>query len=547
MGDIDAWIKDREAQKIFWIAGMVGTGKTSIAMTVCERASADVKVMLGGSFFCSRSTDVAGQRDIRCVVPTLAILLAQASAAFRLALAETIEQDVAIKNIAAQVEQLLRVPLVALADSKVPILFVIDGLDACGGETAKGMLGDAASRAAVADMVKALVRLTQSNLNVSIKFLVTARPEPHIRDALKLDYKLGRTLHLHAVDQEVINEDIRRYIVEALRSVPPGNLQPPDGITDTEIDELVQLSDGLFIIAATALSHTFDAGADAAVLRFKKLLGAPRDRFYARAAAPLERTYPIILSRVANAALELEPETTELQDLLRLLASALSTPVSVAMLGIRFAQNARYVRGHLSRLHAVVHVPDDDNHKGLRTVHASFDDYLFGRVSNDSARRSLGRNCPAQACLDLMGMNLRFNISQRLSSFELNPWSREPDVVTLSLQYVCVHWAHRVTTACEPSEYPAFNVSAYVAKVDQTSTRKLQSWPEVERVLINVGLAPGIRLLAAAAVSRLPQDQWWTLSVLSALRTHPTSSDSVKNLPMIFGVVAQSSSQSDPL
>jgi len=480
---------------------MVGTGKTSIAMTVCERASADVKVMLGGSFFCSRSTDVAGQRDIRCVVPTLAILLAQASAAFRLALAETIEQDVAIKNIAAQVEQLLRVPLVALADSKVPILFVIDGLDACGGETAKGMLGDAASRAAVADMVKALVRLTQSNLNVSIKFLVTARPEPHIRDALKLDYKLGRTLHLHAVDQEVINEDIRRYIVEALRSVPPGNLQPPDGITDTDIDELVQLSDGLFIIAATALSHTFDAGADAAVLRFKKLLSAPRDRFYARAAAPLDHMYQTVLADAIGAD---QLDDTELLAVRRLLASVISAgrKLSVVALSELLALEPYLVRASLSRFHAVIHVPENNNTPGLQTVHSSFGDYLFGRAPDHMRLPwSLRHGTLAHACLDIMTKHLYYNISKSRSSYEANP-SSKPENIALSLEYACLHWAHHIAAfklgADGVSKFPSFD-----EEISQKFRPKFMSWLEALSVLGKVNLASGLLLIADSTVSRL--------------------------------------------
>ena len=59
--EIDAWIKDPEAQHICWITGMAGTGKTSIAKTICERASTDPDTMLGGSFFCSR-TGISAQR-----------------------------------------------------------------------------------------------------------------------------------------------------------------------------------------------------------------------------------------------------------------------------------------------------------------------------------------------------------------------------------------------------------------------------------------------------------------------------------------------------
>src|SRR6188768_3884734 len=98
-----AWIKDSDSLQICWITGMAGTGKTSISKTVCEQASADPKITLGGSFFCSRSTGVAAQRDIRCVIPTLAQLLAFESVKFRQALAGTIPDGIQHKEIAAQV------------------------------------------------------------------------------------------------------------------------------------------------------------------------------------------------------------------------------------------------------------------------------------------------------------------------------------------------------------------------------------------------------------------------------------------------------------
>jgi len=54
-----AWIKDLDAKQICWIDGVAGSGKTSIAKTVCEHASTDDEIMFGGSFFCSRSTGLA--------------------------------------------------------------------------------------------------------------------------------------------------------------------------------------------------------------------------------------------------------------------------------------------------------------------------------------------------------------------------------------------------------------------------------------------------------------------------------------------------------
>jgi len=307
---------------------MAGTGKTTIAKTVCEQASADAEIMLGGSFFCSRSTGLATQRDIRCVIPTLTRLLARDFVDFRLALAETIHDEIQHKEVTAQVEHLLRTPLSSLKDVRVPILFVIDALDECGGETTDGMLDDTKCHAVVTSMLEALVSLTRSNPKLPVKFLVTSRPESQIRDTSVSNDKLSQILRLHTVDATEVNADIRRYITETLNTKLSGKPKLRASITDTDIEELVLLCDGLFIFAATAVEHTFGVGAAAAVAKFKRLLNSSRNSLNDKAAGPLDRMYEIILN---DATREDEVEATELPALQRLLASLLSTRMTLSV------------------------------------------------------------------------------------------------------------------------------------------------------------------------------------------------------------------------
>ena len=57
--------------------GMAGTGKTTIALTLCEKLVGEPAVILGGTFFCSRSAGVIDRTDAQRIVPTLAMLLAR--------------------------------------------------------------------------------------------------------------------------------------------------------------------------------------------------------------------------------------------------------------------------------------------------------------------------------------------------------------------------------------------------------------------------------------------------------------------------------------
>jgi len=195
---------------------MAGTGKTSVAKTTCERASEDTEIMLGGTFFCSRSSLLAAQRDIRCVIPTLAQLLALKSQEFCLALAEDIEPGFQYKEVAVQVKQLLYNPLLSLKQSRVPILFVIDALDECGGGKSDDMPDNTNSHQVVSAVLEALVNFSRATTKLPVKFLVTSRPEVQIRDTSISNDKLSYILQLQAVDANEGDADIRRYISETL-------------------------------------------------------------------------------------------------------------------------------------------------------------------------------------------------------------------------------------------------------------------------------------------------------------------------------------------
>ena len=504
ISDIEAWIKDPDGQQICWITGMAGTGKTSIAKTVCKRATADAEITLGGSFFCSRSTGLAAQRDIRSVVPTLVQLFALESAEFCLALAKNIKTGVQYKEIAAQVEQLLYIPLLALKASRLPVLFVVDALDECGGETSDGLLDETKSHAVVTHMLEALVSLTRSNPRLPIKFLVTSRPEAQIRDTSISDEKLSQILQLHAVDAQEVDADIRRYVAETFTNKLSGKRKLQAMITDRDVDDLVRLCDGLFIVAATALEYTFGAGADAAVAKFKRLLNASHDNLNAGAAAPLDGMYALIMAEAARVD-GLEATASELPAPVRLLACLLSTrmPLSITTLGDLMALEVYDVRAILSRLHAVVHVPDDDDVPGLRTVHASFGDYLLSRAPERiRIPRLLGHETLAHACLHIMGRDLRFNVSQSTSSYKPNT-STKLEHITLSLEYACLHWAHHVGVFKAGDEAAPVTLS-FDAAIGQKFRPRFLFWLEVLSILHKVGLASGLLLIARTAVSQLP-------------------------------------------
>ncbi|MCQ8811602.1 hypothetical protein NQU36_26770, partial [Escherichia coli] len=69
-------------------------------------------------------------------------------------------------------------------------------------------------------------------------------------------------------------------------------------------------------------------------------------------------------------------DADELQQVLKVVAAILTMrmTLSVKALADLLDLSTRHLRGCLDRLHAVVHLPVDDDDASLRTLHASFGD-----------------------------------------------------------------------------------------------------------------------------------------------------------------------------
>ena len=513
--NIDGWIKDPKAPQIFWLTGHAGSGKSAIGHTVCTCAKEDPDIILGGSFFCSRSAGSVAQRDVRCIIPTLAQLLARQSPEFSVALAAELERDPDIldKQITVQVELLLQKPLAALEGWPKQILFVIDALDECGSQlSSNGTLDDPNSHKIVSAMLEALVALSRSPIRLPVKFLVTSRPETHIRDTPISDVAFSKVLLLHKVDKTQITEDIRLFISAQL--LKNTKARGSESFAEDDAELLALLCDGLFIVATTALQYAFDAGMDLAPVRFQTLLNATRDGLDTGVVAPLDSMYALILTDATRAN---KNEANTLSAMLKSLAALLAArmTLSVSALADLLGVSPGYVRASLSHLHAVVHVPEIDIEPGLRTLHASFGDYLLGRADvRYRINPALGDMVLANGCLQVMANQLHFNISQSRSSYESNRAER-PDGITLALEYACLHWIHhiaRVPPRSQGSRFrdrltavftrtPSLSVfSEMDEKISSVFRPRLLFWLEVMSMLKQVRRAAAMLVFAVGTV-----------------------------------------------
>ncbi|KAH7316396.1 hypothetical protein B0J17DRAFT_686938 [Rhizoctonia solani] len=76
------------SSSIYWMNGMAGAGKTTIASTFCERV--EQRILLAASFFCTRNSVEC--RSMARIVPTIAYQLARYSIPFQSALCKILGQ-----------------------------------------------------------------------------------------------------------------------------------------------------------------------------------------------------------------------------------------------------------------------------------------------------------------------------------------------------------------------------------------------------------------------------------------------------------------------
>ncbi|KAJ7480721.1 hypothetical protein FB451DRAFT_1031269, partial [Mycena latifolia] len=130
--DIISWCMDSSpgVPSIYWLSGMAGTGKSTIAYTICKQLARDQKASrLGASFFCSRQS-LAG-RDRRNLIPTVAHELALQLPHFRRALLDS-KVDANPPQLRDHLNSLLIKPWnMSIGDRTQipPLVVVVDALD----------------------------------------------------------------------------------------------------------------------------------------------------------------------------------------------------------------------------------------------------------------------------------------------------------------------------------------------------------------------------------------------------------------------------------
>ena len=130
--DIHDWADSKDSPAIFWLSGLAGTGKSTIAQTVA--ASYHAEGRLAASFFFSRAggdVNHAGK-----FITSIAFQLAKTIPALRPKICDAIskDKDIASQSLDDQWHELVLRPLSSLTgrEGQSKYVLVVNALDECG-------------------------------------------------------------------------------------------------------------------------------------------------------------------------------------------------------------------------------------------------------------------------------------------------------------------------------------------------------------------------------------------------------------------------------
>jgi hypothetical protein len=401
--EIETWVETLNGPCVFWLNGLAGTGKSTIAATVCERLNE--KHLLGASFFVSRQQ--ADTRDASNIVRSIAHGLASGNRLISEALCATLrDNSVSVsRSLGKQIEDFVTKPAHVLDDQST-LVVVLDALDEC--------LLDVRGRPG-GELVPVLVRQLLS-LSGRLKLFITSRNELPIQ---QMFMKLSATAQqqitkLHDLDSTIVQSDIRTYLVQSfdtIREDRSSDLPFPNWPDNDDLHRLVLLSGLLFIYAATAVRFLMSRQHTPAD-RLSQLLEQQETSDRASRHDALDKLYMRIL-RDAVETSEAVVNTglcKRFHDVVAVIVLA-QTPVHIDALAIISGVELNKVRIVLHCLTSLLLLSTGEP---VRIFHPSFPDFMkdHGRCEMESIRVNppVDHGVLASRCLFVLNQTLHYDM-----------------------------------------------------------------------------------------------------------------------------------------
>ena len=473
--EIERWLTGEQEQHVFWLNGLAGTGKSTIAQTLAETTFADGK--LGASFFCSR--DFADRSNLQAIFPTIAFQLAYQYPSFRRELLRVLRArpDVGRESLCSQMEKLLVGPLKA---SRVSTLIVIDALDECKDEEPASAILSVLSR--YMDKIP------------HIKFFITGRPEPRIRCGFRLKTlrPITEIFRLHDVERYSVDRDIKLFYRIQLADIAKSRSDcdfTQDWPSPSDIDILCRKAAGLFIYAATVVKFVAFRHRTP-IEQLERVILLPQSTDY-EGRSGVDLLYTQILEQAA-ADMGTDRDNEEIYSRFKAVVGAVLlvfNPLSVRALSDLLKVSNTYTTLH--SLHSLLLIPDVPEDP-IRIFHKSFPDFLTDptRCNNEHffVEATTHHVGILLSCLRLMREKLKRNICNLgdyivLSKVEDLSTQRK-DYIGDALVYACQYWTKHLL--CIPGNSPC--VQEVQEAIDQFFKTHLLHWIEVLVLMENLSI-----------------------------------------------------------
>jgi len=473
--DIGDWFASDQGQRVFWLNGLAGTGKSTIAQTFAETTFSDGK--LGASFFCSR--DFEDRSNLQVIFPTLAFQLAHRYPAVRKELLRVLKDhpDVGHESLCSQMEVLLVDPLRATA---IPTLIIIDALDEC---------KDKEPASAILSILSRYVGQIPN-----VKFFITGRPEPRIRLGFRLESlaPITEVFKLHEVRPQVVDKDIELLFQTQLARLAKDRSDPDlteDWPSSSDITILCKKAAGFFIYASTVVKFVASED-DSPTERLSLITSLPRSTI-GEGKSGVDELYTQVLQQAFSS---VHAETSQRCLRFRTVVGTILlifNPLSTKSLSELLGHSIQHIHSTIRSLHSLLLIPENTEDP-IQAFHKSFPDFLMNPDCCEDKRffvEPTGHHAEILlGCLRLMGKKLKRNICKLDGHAVLSEVrdlsSHQKAHIGDALEYACKFWTKHLLEI--PSSSP--HVEEVQKAVDKFFMVDFLHWIEVLVLTENLGV-----------------------------------------------------------
>jgi NACHT domain len=451
--EIYSWADRESSPSIFWLSGLAGTGKSTVARTVATKYSADKA--LGASFFFTRGSGDLGHAGK--FVTSIAVQLADYVSGLKRIICNAIAERSNITNqsLRDQWLHLILGPLSKLASnsSQSRYILVLDALDEC--EDKNNI-----------QIILQLLGEVQSLKIVQLRVFLTSRPEVPIRNGFIQMFDVERQdFVLHNISSSIVDHDIRVFLEHNLKLIAQAqHFLRSDWPGEPVLQRLIQSASGLFIWAATACRFIRE-GKRFATRRLNMIL-EQSTKTINEPEKHLNKIYITVLRNCISPEYsdeEAEEQRFTLKSLLGSIVTLLS-PLSIQSLSKLLSTPQDEVDQISDDLHAILNITEDPSHP-LYIHHPSFRDFLLEKTRCEEfwVDEKQAHQVLAESCIQILSISLKQDIcgvdNPGLLAAEIER-SRVEQMLSPEVQYACLYWSQHVersgTQLCDNGQVHCF-------------------------------------------------------------------------------------------